>query len=348
MGKNNRVITILLYCSLLVVTIAVSGCVTDNPSSGSADVITDETIPEEESLDILNMTNVTVDSPEITFVYLDYNTTNFNGCYGLKYSVITDNDGNNYMFDHATTDILGEKTNYTFRYPHGMTMVFDNNTRTEIYNNTGLYYVHELQDENNSVIKSLKNFTLNDKSHEASFIPKDWTFVYYDHNSSQYEGDDGLSEAVISNAIGNHEENVRLSDEIVIGLMYYSNNSTDYYRYGFNGFGFDNLEDFRVNGTSVNGYYDHGYYLSRFNVNLPNGTEIRSFNVETKYLSPGEKNFLQDYQNRRDEYLMQENINAIYDAADDISSRTTGNSESQKNKHSIYYGTNGYGVVVHS
>ena len=79
----------------------------------------------------------------------------------------------------------------------------------------------------------MANFTLNDKSHQPSFIPTNWTFVYFDHNATQYEGDDGLSEVITGNAIGNHEENVRLSDDIVIGLMYYSNNSTDYYRYGF-------------------------------------------------------------------------------------------------------------------
>lgn len=335
-----------MCCLLIIVTLSISGCVSSTPST-SSNIISDDSLHQQESLPILNMTNVTIEDARITFVYYDYNTTEFNGCYGLNYSVIEDESGNKYMLDHATTDLLGKNTDYTFKYPNGMTLVFDNNTATKIYNATGLYYVHELQDENNTVIKSLANFTLNDKSHQPSFIPTNWTFEYVDHNSTQYEGDDGLSEAVTSNAIGNHEKNVRLSDEIVIGLMYYSNNSTDYYRYGFNGFGFDNLEDFHVNGTSINGYYDHGYYLSAFSVHLPNGTQIRSFNIETKYLSQGEKNFLQDYQNRRDEYLMQENTNAIYEAQNDYTSSTR-NSESHKNKaeRSVYYGTNGYGVII--
>ena len=349
MAKDNSVVRIMTCCLILVVSLAVSGCVSSTSPTGSSS-ITDDSLANEESLPILNMTNVTVNDAEITFVYYDHNTTRFEGCYGLNYSVVEDGYGNRYMLDHATTDIFGEKTDYTFKYPDGMTLVFDNNTQTQIYEDTGLYYVHELQDENKTPVKSLANFTLNDKSHQPSFIPTNWTFVYFDHNATQYEGDDGLSEVITGNAIGNHEENVRLSDDIVIGLMYYSNNSTDYYRYGFSGFGFDNLEEFRVNGTSINGYYDHGYYLSRFSVGLPNGTKIRSFNIETKYLSQAEKNFLQDYQNRRDEYLMQENTNAVYDAADDYYTRTTEYSESQKNKndHSIYYGTNGYGVIVHS
>lgn len=336
-----------MCCLLIIVTLSISGCVSSTPST-SSNIISDDSLHQQESLPILNMTNVTIEDARITFVYYDYNTTEFNGCYGLNYSVIEDESGNKYMLDHATTDLLGKNTDYTFKYPNGMTLVFDNNTTTKIYNATGLYYVHELQDENNTVIKSLANFTLNDKSHQPSFIPTNWTFEYVDHNSTQYEGDDGLSEAVTSNAIGNHEKNVRLSDEVVIGLMYYSNNSTDYYRYGFNGFGFDNLEDFHVNGTSINGYYDHGYYLSAFSVHLPNGTQIRSFNIETKYLSQGEKNFLQDYQNRRDEYLMQENTNAIYEAEDDYYTSSSRYYESSKNKgeRSVYYGTNGYGVII--
>lgn len=347
MREDNSLVTKVICCCLLILTIAVSGCITSDSSTTSTDVSMNDSLAQEETLPILNMTNVTLKSTRITFVYYDHNSTTFNGCYGLNYSVVTDNESNSYMLDHATTDILGENTNYSFNYPNGMTFIFDNNTQTEIYKESGLYYVHEVRDENNTTIKSLANYTLNDKSHYPTFIPTDWTFVYIDHNSTEYEGDDGLSEAVTSNAIGNHEENVRFSDELMVGLMYYSNNSTDYYRYGFNGFGFDNLEDFHVNGTSINGYYDHGYYLSNQNIHLPNGTEIRSFNIETKYLSSGEKDFLQNYQNRRNEHLMQEQTNAIYEAEDDYISSYGRYSESQKNKHdrSIYYGTNGFGVV---
>lgn len=318
----------------------------DNTLS-STEIIVENDLPEEDSLPILNMTNVTLNPSKINFVYYDHNSSVFEGCYGLNFTVLTDEFGNSYMLDHATTDIFGEKTNYTFKFPDGLGLVFDNNTETEIYNQSQLYYVHELRDGQGNVIKSLGNFTLHDKSHEPTFIPTNWTFVYVDHNSSTYEGDEGLSEAVTGNAIGNHEQNVRFSDEIVIGLMYYSNNSTDFYKYGFNGFGFDDLENYHVNGTSTNGYYDHGYYLSRFSPNLPNGTEIRSFNIETKYLSSAEKDFLQNYQSRRDEYLNQEEINAIYDAQDDelASYERYQEEKGSKHKYSTYYGTNGYGII---
>ncbi|WP_461436323.1 hypothetical protein [Methanosphaera sp.] len=333
---------------ILIIIIVIFGGVLAVNASSPGDINDNNLVNEDESLPIINMTNTTLNDYKITFVYYDHNTTNWNGCYGLNYTVLTDNEGNKYMLDHATTDILGQKTNYTFKYPDGIGLVFDNNTETEIYNKSQMYYVHEVRDDNNNVIKSLGNFTLHDKSHEPTFIPTDWTFVYAgDHNSSVYEGDEGLLEAVTSNAIGNHEQNVRFDDDIMIGLMYYSDNSTDFYRYGFNGFGFDDLESFHVNGTSINGDYDHGYYLSKFSPNLPNGTEIKSFNIESKYLSSAQKDFLQDFDRRRNEYLKNEEINAIYDAADYVSNSYARNQENQnsKSKYSTYYGTNGYGVI---
>ena len=348
MVEDNKGIGIAgMCCCFLIVVVLFFGLLGGNNSSTSAEIVVDDNLPEEETLPILNMTNVTLNASKITFVYYDHNSSVFEGCYGLNYSVLSDKLGNSYMLDHATTDIFGERTNYTFRYPNGIGLVFDNRTDTEIYNRSQLYYVHELRDDNGEVVKPLGNFTLYDKSHEPTFIPTNWTFVYIDHNSTRYEGDDGLSEAVTANAIGNHEQNVRFSDEVVIGLMYYSNNSTDFYRYGFNGFGFDDLENYHVNGTSANGYYDHGYYLSQFSPSLPNGTEIRSFNIETNYLSSAEKNFLQDYLNRRDEYLKRQEINAIYDAEDDEYNEYIRYNENQNNKHrySTYYGTNGYGVI---
>ena len=344
--RMNRGAVGVVLC-LLIFMVFIFGGPGHHNTVSSTDIVADNNLQEKESLPVLNMTNVTINPSKITFVYYDHNSSVYEGCYGLKYTVLTDKYGNAYMLDHATSDILGNKTDYTFRYPGGVGLVFDNNTETEIYKQSQLYYVHELRDSQGNVIKSLGNFTLHDKTHEPTFIPTNWTFVYIDHNSTTYEGDDGLSEAVTANAIGNHEQNVRFSDDVVIGLMYYSKNSTDFYRYGFKGFGFDDLENYHVNGTSINGYYDHGYYLSRFSPSLPNGTQIRSFNIETKYLSAGEKNFLQNYQNRRDEYLKQEEINAIYEAQDDEYNEYIRYQESQnsKGKNSIYYGTNGYGIV---
>lgn len=343
---NNGVVCIC--CCFLVVIVAFFGITSGDHSSSSTDIIiVNDTVLEQESLPILNMTNITLKPSKITFVYYDHNTTKFNGCYGLNYTVITAEDGTQYMLDHAETDILGEKTNYTFKYPEGIGLVYDNNTETEIYNQSGYYYVHEIRDDNGTVIKELGNFTLHDTSHEPTFIPTNWTFKYYDYNSTTYDGDDGLWEAVTSNAIGNHEQEVRFADELVIGLMYYSNNSTDFYKYGFNGYGFDDLESHHVNGTSIHGYYDDGYYLSGFSITLPNGTEIKSFSIKSKYLSKGEKEFLQDYQNRREEYLIQENTNAIYEAQDDSYGSYVRYQESKSSKGhtSYYYGSNGYGII---
>jgi hypothetical protein len=145
--------------------------------------------------------------------------------------VLTDNEDNSYMLDHATTDIFGLKTNYTFKYPGGIGLVFDNNTETEIYNSSSLYYVHELRDENNSAIKGLANFTLYDKSHEPEFIPSDWLFVYEDHESMEYEGDRGLRYAVTNNTIGNKEQDVEFSyEDQIIGLAYVANRDFDFYK----------------------------------------------------------------------------------------------------------------------
>lgn len=345
--KSNK--SLVLVPLLIVMVVAFSGCVSNTSyDTGTASDVFNDSLSEEQSLPILNMINISLTDYTVNFVYYDHNSSSFNGCYGLNYTVLTDGDGNSYMLDHATSDILGQKTGYTFTYPGGIGLVFDNNTETEIYENLGLYYVHELCDDNNNVIKSLGNFTLYDKSHEPSFIPTNWTFVYYgNHNTSVYEGDDGLYEAVTGNAIGEHEENVRFDDDIVVGLMYYSNNSTDFYRYGFKGYGFDDLESYHVNGTSQNGYYDHGYYLSGFSPDLPNGTEIRSFNIETKYLSMEEKAFLEDFDRRRDEYLKNQEISAVYDAEDDAYNSYVDYNERKDSRHKYgyYYGTNGFGVI---
>ena len=49
----------------------------------------------------------------------------------------------------------------------------------------------------------------------------------------------------------------------------------------------------------------------------------------------------------KDKTIKNEEINAIYDAADDVSNSYARNQENQnsKSKYSTYYGTNGYGVI---
>lgn len=303
-------------------------------SSSSTNIEINNSVPEQETLPILNMTNVTINTTKITFVYYDHNTSTFNGCYGLNYTVLGDSEGNKYMLDHATTDILGEKTNYTFKYPNGIGLIYDNNTETEIYNNTGLYYIHEVTDDNGTVIKSLGNFTLNDQSHQPDIIPDKWLFVYRDHNSTTYDGDEGLIEAITHNTIGNKEELHFGLDEDIIGLAYFADKDFNFYKYGLSG----------VNTRNNS----NGDYCSAWGsqLRLPNGTLIRTFSIEDYGLTQKEKNFITNYENRIDEVRHKQQIDAIYDAEDQYYTDSIRYHENnKKSDYSYYVGTNGYGII---
>ena len=327
---------VICCCFWIFIFFLVGGASPDNTSS-STDIIVNESL-EEESLPILNMTNVTLNASKVTFVYYDHNTSDWNGCYGLNYTVLTDEDNNSYMLDHATTDILGEKTNYTFTYPDGVGLVFDNNTQTDIYNRSGLYYVHELRDDNNNVVKSLGNFTLYDKSHQPQLIPGDWLFVYSDHNSTTYEGDEGLQKAVTHNISGNNTEINFVDVKDIIGLAYFADKDFDFYKYGLSG-----LEVYKFNSSDGKEYFD----IYAKGLCLPNGTHIKTFDIESYGLIQKQKDFITNYYNRIDEVRHQQEIDAIYDAEDAAYDDYVRYQESQNNKakYSTYYGTNGYGVI---
>lgn len=325
-----------ICCCLLIIIVFIFGGGVSENSSSTSDIVANDLVAEEESLPLINMTNVTLNDYKMSFVYYDHNSSKFNGCYGLNYTVLTDNEGNSYMLDHATTDILGEKTNYTFKYLNGVGLVFDNNTETEIYNQSHLYYVHEVRDDNNSVIKSRGNFTLHDKSHEPQIIPDGWLFVYTDHNSTTYEGDEGLTEAITHNKIGNHEELHFVLDEDIIGLAYVSDKTFDF-RYGLSGINTEYLE------------FKEPPYYTAWGVGLcyPNGTKIDTFSIEDNYLIQKQKDFITNYDNRIGDVRHKQEIDAIYEAEDDAYNEYISYSESQnsKPKTGFYYGTNGYGVM---
>lgn len=325
-----------ICCCLWIVIFFIAGGSSPDNVSSSTDIVVNET-PEEPSLPILNMTNITINASKVTFIYYDHNSSDWNGCYGLNYTVLTDEKGNNYMLDHATTDVFGEKTNYTFRYPDGVGLVFDNNTETEIYNRSGLYYVHELRDDRDNVVKSLGNFTLYDKSHEPEIIPGDWLFVYGDHNSTTYDGDEGLKMAVTHNMSDKNEEIHFREVKDIIGLAYYADRDFDFYKYGLSGLYVGQYRD-----TEENTYYVFGDSLC-----LPNGTGIKSFDIWDHNLIQKEKDFITNYNNRIDEVRHKEQLNAIRDAEDENFDNYLRYQESQKSKtrYSTYVGSNGYGVI---
>ena len=336
MADDSIIGGICLCCCLLIIIFFVIGAITDDNSNSSSEIVVNNSVPEPEKLPIINMTNITFKPSKITFVYYDHNTSKFNGCYGLNYTVLADENGNKYMLDHATTDILGEKTNYTFKYTDGIGIVFDNNTETEIYNNTGLYYVHELRDDNNTIIKSLGNLTLYDDSHQPDIIPDKWTFVYTDHNSSTYEGDEGLSEAVTHNTIGNHEELHFVIVKDIIGLAYESNKKFDY-KYGLSGIKTNYLD-----------WKEPPYYTAwGEGLCYPNGTKIVTFDIKSKNLVQKQKDFITNYYNRIDDVRHQQEIDAMYDVQVEYYTDYVRHSESQRSKHdhSYFYGSNGFGVI---
>lgn len=336
MAENDFSAGICVCCCLLIVVFGFIGMSSSDNSSSSSNIVINNTVEEKESLPILNMTNITINPSKIIFVYYDHNTSKFNGCYGLNYTVLMDDEGNKYMLDHATTDILGMKTNYTFKYPNGLGLVFDNNTETEIYNNTGLYYVHELSEANGTVLKSMGNFTLKDQSHQPDIIPGDWIFVYQDHNSTSYEGDEGLIEAVTHNQIGEHEELHFVFERDIIGLAYESNKKFDY-KYGLSG-----VE------TNYIDYKEPPYYTAwGEGLSYPNGTKIITFDIKSYNLMQKQKDFITNYDNRIDEVRHKQEIDAIYEAEDDYYNDYVRYTDSQRKKHNhgYYYGTNGMGVI---
>ena len=330
-------------CCCLIMIILFLGFAFLSPSSDTdsnflaENNLSNNTLPNENVLEILNYTNITINATKLTFVYYDHNTTNFNGCYGLNYSVIEDKDGNEYMLDHAETDILGEKTNYTFKYPNGIGIVFDNNTETEIYKNMSYYYVHEIRDDNNTVIKSSGNFTLHDTSHDPEIIPDNWLFVYKNRNTTKYEGDQGLLEVYTNNTIGNKERNVRFyRDRDIIGLAYASNGTFDY-KYGFK-------------GITMN-YYNYSdrepFYSTHAKSNVlyyPNGTVIELFDMEDYDLNQSQKEFITDYWGRIDDVRYKQQQNAIYDAESDLE-YAYNRYNSRKSKVSYYADSRGGGII---
>lgn len=334
---NSSTGAIFVCCCLLIIIVFVFGALSGENDSSTTNIEVDNSISENEALPIINMTNQTIKPSKIIFIYYDHNSTKFEGCYGLNYTVMTTKDGTSFMLDHAETDILGEKTGYTFKYPNGTTVVYDNNTDTQIFNDTGCYYVHEIRDDNNTVIKSLGNFTLYDKSHEPEIVPSGWNFVYEDHNSSKYDGDLQLEYAQTNNTVGDKQEDIRFyTTADVIGLAYFSNKSFNY-KYGLSG-----IELTYVNGSS-------GSYYRAVNrgLCLPNGTKIGTFCIDGYGLTQDQKNFITDYDGRIDEIRHKQEIDAYYDAQDMAYEDYLNHEERKDSKshRSFFASTNGYGII---
>lgn len=325
-------------CLLVIIIFAVFIMFGSSGSdSDSSDIVVDNSLPPEETLPILNKTNITLKPSKITFVYYDHNSSKFEGCYGLNYTVLSDKNGDKFMLDHAETDILGNATNYTFTYPEGVGLVYDNNTETEIYENLGCYYVHEIRDDNGTVIKPLGNYTLNDKSHEPDIIPSDWYFVYKDHNSTTYDGDEGLICAFAVNNKNNESKLVKFYDDAdIIGLAY---NSPKFdYKYGLSGIRLNDVND--SEGNSI-------YTASSRGLCYPNGTRIETFNIESYNLNRKQKDFITNYDDRIDDVRHKQEIDAVYDAEDMYYSDYVRYNEysKDKSKFSYYLGSGGSGVI---
>lgn len=261
---------------------------------------------------LVNATNKTFNPIKITFVYYDMNTTYWKGCYGLNYTILTDEDNNEFLLDHAQTDILGNATDNTFRYPEGISILYENNTETELYNQTGYYYIHEIRSDNGTVIKSADEYTFDDKSHMADFIPSEWVYLYADEDdqgtylTSEYKGDILLRGAYTNNTIG-PEKDVFFPPKYVIGLMCYADGDMDLYKYGFNKSSL-NLDS---EGHTV------GYSQSNTVICLSNNTTVPAFTIETKGLTDKQKSYITNYDERIDEIRQEQQTTDIINAIDD-------------------------------
>ncbi|MBE6493537.1 MAG: hypothetical protein E7Z84_02870 [Methanosphaera stadtmanae] len=306
--------------------------------------ITDNTQVAEETKSVydslVNATNKTFNPTKITFVYYDMNTTNWKGCYGLNYTLLTDEDNNKFLLDHAQTDILGNATDYTFRYPEGISILYENSTETEQYNQTGYYYVHELRSDNGTVIKSAQDNTFNDKNHIADFIPSGWVYEYTNEDksgtylTSAYKGDILLKGAYTNNTIG-PERDVFFPAKYVIGLMCYANGDMSFYKYGFD------KDSLRMDSEGHVGYGGSGSYIY-----LSNGTHVTAFDIETRDLTDKQKSDITNYDERikeiRGEQANKDILKAI-DEADYDQQKAIINSRPKSSRGYYYSPSGGHG-----
>ena len=331
-------ICMLFLFLFLVTTIAINFTDTETDIANKTDIT-----PEEKSNlvsdSLVNATNKTFNPTEITFVYYDRNTSNWNGCYGLNYTILTDEYNNKFLLDHTETDLLGNDTNYTFRYPEGISILYENSTETEKYNQTGYYYIHEIRSDNGTVIKSVEHDTFDDKSHIADFIPSGWLYSYrYEDQggtylTSEYKGDILLYGAYTNNTVG-PEKDVFFPARYVLGLMCYADGNMDLYKYGFVKSSL-NLND---EGDTV------GYSSDKF-IQLTNGTIIYSFDINTKGLTDKQKSYITNYYERIDEVRQEQSTNEIINAIDDADydqQKASINSR-PKSSQGYYYSPSGYG-----
>ena len=327
----------LLFLVLFIVTM-----VAMNFTDTQTDITNKTEVKHEESnpADLLvNATNKTFNPTKITFVYYDMNTSNWKGCYGLNYTILTDDYNNKFLLDHAETDLLGNDTNYTFRYPEGISILYENSTETERYNQTGYYYIHEIRSDNGTVIKSLQQDTFDDKSHIADFIPSGWVYSYrYEdqagtYYTSEYKGDILLHGAYTNNTVG-PERDVFFPARYVLGLMCYANGNMDLYKYGF----VKSSLHLNDEGNAVG-------YSSDKSIQLTNGTQIYSFDIETKGLTDKQKSYITNYDERIKEVRQKQSTNEIVNAIDeaDYDQQKASINSRPKSSRGYYYSPNGYG-----
>lgn len=160
---------------------------------------------------------------------------------------------------------------------------------------------------------------------EHEFIPDEFIFEYNDHNTTVYEGDSGLKLGHVNNTADN--TTLIIPIERVRSLAYASKGT----------FKFD--EPLIITHSIQR---DDGRYIL-LTMKYKNGTVIPILDIKENSLTNEQKEYFDDYDTQRSEYLEQQQQYMIEDIEDSVSRHNS--RSNSKSKYSYYYGTNGYGLV---
>lgn len=169
------------------------------------------------------------------------------------------------------------------------------------------------------------SFAVEEWDVEHEFVPDEFIFEYNDHNTTVYEGDSGLKLGHVNNTADN--TTLIIPVERVRSLAYASKGT----------FRFD--EPLIITHSLQR---DDGRYIL-LTMKYKNGTVIPILDIKEKSLTKEQKEYFDDYETQRSDYLEQQQEYALEDIEDSVSRQNS--RSNSKSKYSYYYGTNGYGFV---
>lgn len=175
-----------------------------------------------------------------------------------------------------------------------------------------------------SLIFSPCAFCVEEYDVEHEFLPDTFIFEYNDHNTTSYEGDSGLKYAHVNNTLDNTTLIVPV--ERVRSIAYATKKS------------FKFIEPIIITHSIRR---DDGRYIL-LTMKYKNGTVIPILDLDKNDLTREQKEYFDDYDAQRSDYLMEQQEYAAEDLYDYETYRSRG---SGRSRYSYYYGSNGYGLI---